>query len=159
MDFFSTIDQLAVNEIKPLVLLNVLGRMESRGATEQSREVRERCSEFRYAFVTSRTEYNPAADLTCQIKECQILRSVMFRIITAIVCLVLAFSVTAWIKPVNQFYLWSSSELFDVLRSNNLLKKDYEWGMDPASNIMLVIFIVVIAILLYLVLRLIKKIL
>ena len=87
------------------------------------------------------------------------MRSVMFRIITAIVCLVLAFSVTAWIKPVNQFYLWSSSELFDVLRSNNLLKKDYEWGMDPASNIMLVIFIVVIAIVLYLVLRLIKKIL
>lgn len=105
MDFFSTIDQLPVNEIKPLVLLNVLGRMESRGATEHSREVRERCSEFRYAFVTSRTEYNPAADLTCQIKECQILRSVMFRIITAIVCLVLAFSVTAWIKPVtNSIY-------------------------------------------------------
>jgi hypothetical protein len=62
-------------------------------------------------------------------------------------------------KTSNQFYLWSSSELFDVLRSNNLLKKDYEWGMDPASNIMLVIFIIVIVIVLYLVLRLIKKIL
>lgn len=76
------------------------------------------------------------------------MRSVMFRIITAIVCLILAFCVTAWIKPVNQLYLWSSSELFDVLRSNNIITKDYEWGMDPASNIMLVIFIVVIAIVL-----------
>ncbi|BDO04510.1 hypothetical protein KAM622c_40970 [Klebsiella quasipneumoniae subsp. quasipneumoniae] len=51
-----------MNEIKPLVLLNVLRRMESRGATEKAKKVRQRCSEvFRYAIVTGRAEYNPAA--------------------------------------------------------------------------------------------------
>ncbi len=54
-----------MNEIKPLVLLNVLRRMESRGATEKAKKVRQRCSEvFSYAIVTGRAEYNPAADLT-----------------------------------------------------------------------------------------------
>ena len=54
-----------MNEIKPLVLLNVLRRMESRGATEKAKKVRQRCSEvFRYTIVTGRAEYNPAADLT-----------------------------------------------------------------------------------------------
>ncbi|WP_264865888.1 phage integrase central domain-containing protein, partial [Escherichia coli] len=64
-DIFPYIGQLPVNEIKPLVLLNVLRRIESRGATEKAKKVRQRCSEvFRYAIVTGRAEYNPAADLT-----------------------------------------------------------------------------------------------
>jgi len=64
-DFFPYIGHQPVNEIKPLVLLNVLRRMESRGATEKAKKVRQRCSEvFRYAIVTGRAEYNPAADLT-----------------------------------------------------------------------------------------------
>jgi len=64
-DIFPYIGQHPVNEIKPLVLLNVLRRMESRGATEKAKKVRQRCSEvFRYAIVTGRAEYNPAADLT-----------------------------------------------------------------------------------------------
>ncbi|PLI50334.1 integrase [Klebsiella pneumoniae] len=64
-DIFHYIGQQSVNEIKPLVLLNVLRRMESRGATEKAKKVRQRCSEvFRYAIVTGRAEYNPAADLT-----------------------------------------------------------------------------------------------
>lgn len=72
-DIFPYIGQQPVNEIKPLVLLNVLHRMESRGATEKAKKVRQRCSEvFRYAIVTvtvtvtvtGRAEYNPAADLT-----------------------------------------------------------------------------------------------
>ncbi|HBY2488463.1 TPA: DUF4102 domain-containing protein [Klebsiella pneumoniae] len=64
-DIFPCIGQQPVNEIKPLVLLNVLRRMESRGATEKAKKVRQRCSEvFRYAIVTGRAEYNPAADLT-----------------------------------------------------------------------------------------------
>ncbi|HCO8883925.1 TPA: tyrosine-type recombinase/integrase [Escherichia coli] len=64
-DIFPYIGQLPVNGIKPLVLLNVLRRMESRGATEKAKKVRQRCSEvFRYAIVTGRAEYNPAADLT-----------------------------------------------------------------------------------------------
>ncbi|WP_218798779.1 tyrosine-type recombinase/integrase, partial [Klebsiella quasipneumoniae] len=64
-DIFPYIGQLPVNDIKPLVLLNVLRRMENRGATEKAKKVRQRCSEvFRYAIVTGRAEYNPAADLT-----------------------------------------------------------------------------------------------
>ena len=64
-DIFPYIGQQPVNEIKPLVLLNVLRRMESRGATEKAKKVRQRCSEvFRYAIVTGRAEYNPTADLT-----------------------------------------------------------------------------------------------
>ena len=64
-DIFPYIGQQPVNEIKPLVLLNVLRRMESRGATEKAKKVRQRCSEvFRYAIVTGRAEYNPASDLT-----------------------------------------------------------------------------------------------
>ncbi len=64
-DIFPYIGQQPVNEIKPLVLLNVLRRMESRGATEKAKKVRQRCSEvFRYAIVTGRAEYNPAGDLT-----------------------------------------------------------------------------------------------
>lgn len=64
-DIFPYIGPQPVNEIKPLVLLNVLRRMESRGATEKAKKVRQRCSEvFRYAIVTGRAEYNPAADLT-----------------------------------------------------------------------------------------------
>lgn len=64
-DIFPYIGQQPVNEIKPLVLLNVLRRIESRGATDKAKKVRQRCSEvFRYAIVTGRAEYNPAADLT-----------------------------------------------------------------------------------------------
>lgn len=64
-DIFPYIGQQPVNEIKPLVLLNVLRRMESRGATEKAKKVRQRCCEvFRYAIVAGRAEYNPAADLT-----------------------------------------------------------------------------------------------
>lgn len=64
-DIFPYIGQQPVNDIKPLVLLNVLRRMERRGATEKAKKVRQRCSEvFRYAIVTGRAEYNPAADLT-----------------------------------------------------------------------------------------------
>lgn len=37
------------------------------------------------------------------------------------------------------------------------IEGDYEWGMDPASNIMLVIFVVVIAIVLSLLFGLIKR--
>lgn len=64
-DIFPYIGQQPVNVIKPLVLLNVLRRMVSRGATEKAKKVRQRCSEvFRYAIVTGRVEYNSAADLT-----------------------------------------------------------------------------------------------
>ena len=54
-DIFPYIGQLPVNEIKPLVLLNVLRRMESRGATEKARRFASAAVEvFRYAIVTGR---------------------------------------------------------------------------------------------------------
>ena len=61
---FPFVGSQPVNEIKPLELLSVLQRMEKRGAPELASKVRQRCSEvFRYAIVTGRAEYNPAADL------------------------------------------------------------------------------------------------
>jgi integrase len=64
-DVFPYIGKKPISEIKPLELLNVLRRMEGRGATEKAKKVRQRCGEvFRYAIVTGRAEYNPAPDLT-----------------------------------------------------------------------------------------------
>ena len=58
-----------VGEIKPLELLNVLRKIEKRGALEKMRKVRQRCSEvFRYAIATGRAEYNPAADLSSALE-------------------------------------------------------------------------------------------
>ncbi len=45
-------------------MLEVLRRIERRGALEKTRKVRQRCGEvFRYAIITGRAEYNPAPDL------------------------------------------------------------------------------------------------
>ena len=58
-----------MGEIKPLELLNVLRKIEKRGALEKMRKVRQRCSEvFRYAIATGRAEYNPAADLSSALE-------------------------------------------------------------------------------------------
>ncbi len=63
-DVFPFIVKRPVGEIKPLELLEVLRRIEKRGALEKTRKVRQRCGEvFRYAIITSRDEYNPAPDL------------------------------------------------------------------------------------------------
>lgn len=64
-DIFPYVGTRPVGEIKPLELLNVLRKIEKRGALEKMRKVRQRCSEvFRYAIATGRAEYNPAADLS-----------------------------------------------------------------------------------------------
>ena len=64
-DIFPYIGARPIGEIKPLELLNVLRKIEKRGALEKMRKVRQRCSEvFRYAIATGRAEYNPAADLS-----------------------------------------------------------------------------------------------
>ncbi|AOR59541.1 tyrosine-type recombinase/integrase [Pectobacterium parmentieri] len=61
---FPKLGDRPIAEIKPLELLEILKRIENRGATEQARKVRMRCSEvFRYAIVTGRASYNPAPDL------------------------------------------------------------------------------------------------
>ncbi|WP_313487487.1 tyrosine-type recombinase/integrase [Atlantibacter hermannii] len=68
-DIFPYIGTRSVGEIKPLELLNVLRKIEKRGALEKMRKVRQRCSEvFRYAIATGRAEYNPAADLSSALE-------------------------------------------------------------------------------------------
>ena len=63
-DVFPFIGNRPISEIKPLELLEVLRRIEKRGALEKTRKVRQRCGEvFRYAIITGRAEYNPAPDL------------------------------------------------------------------------------------------------
>ena len=63
-DVFPFIGNRPIGEIKPLELLEVLRRIEKRGALEKTRKVRQRCGEvFRYAIITGRAEYNPASDL------------------------------------------------------------------------------------------------
>lgn len=63
-DVFPQIGHRPISEIKPLELLEVLRRIEKRGALEKTRKVRQRCGEvFRYAIITGRAEYNPAPDL------------------------------------------------------------------------------------------------
>lgn len=64
-DVFPFIGKRPISEIKPLELLEVLRRIEKRGALEKTRKVRQRCGEvFRYAIITGRAEYNPAPELT-----------------------------------------------------------------------------------------------
>ncbi|HBY1596840.1 TPA: DUF4102 domain-containing protein, partial [Klebsiella pneumoniae] len=68
-DIFPYIGARPVGEIKPLELLNVLRKIEKRGALEKMRKVRQRCSEvFRYAIATGRAEFNPAADLSSALE-------------------------------------------------------------------------------------------
>ncbi|BEA57475.1 integrase [Escherichia coli] len=68
-DIFPYVGTRPVGEIKPLELLNVLRKIEKRGALEKMRKVRQLCSEvFRYAIATGRAEYNPAADLSSALE-------------------------------------------------------------------------------------------
>ncbi|WP_194967047.1 tyrosine-type recombinase/integrase [Klebsiella pneumoniae] len=68
-DIFPYVGTRPTGEIKPLELLNVLRKIEKRGALEKMRKVRQRCSEvFRYAIATGRAEFNPAADLSSALE-------------------------------------------------------------------------------------------
>ncbi|EOU9514184.1 tyrosine-type recombinase/integrase [Cronobacter dublinensis] len=68
-DIFPYVGIRPIGEIKPLELLNVLRKIEKRGALEKMRKVRQRCSEvFRYAIATGRAEFNPAADLSSALE-------------------------------------------------------------------------------------------
>lgn len=61
---FPFIGKRPISEIKLLVLLEVLRRIEKRGALEKTRKIRQRCGEvFHYAIIIFRAEYNPAPDL------------------------------------------------------------------------------------------------
>lgn len=68
-DIFPYVGTRPIGEIKPLELLNVLRKIEKRGALEKMRKVRQRCSEvFRYAIATGRAEFNPAANLSSALE-------------------------------------------------------------------------------------------
>ncbi|MEQ9842945.1 hypothetical protein ABRP61_02025 [Pectobacterium brasiliense] len=63
-DIFPYVGKRPIAEIKPLELLNVMRKMEKRGALEKMRKVRKRCSAvFRYAIATGRAEINPRGRL------------------------------------------------------------------------------------------------
>ncbi|HID8413249.1 TPA: tyrosine-type recombinase/integrase [Serratia marcescens] len=71
-DIFPYVGHRPISEIKPLELLNVLRKIEARGALDKMRKVRQRCSEvFRYATATGRAEFNPAADLSSALEAHQ----------------------------------------------------------------------------------------
>ena len=67
-DVFPFIGYRPISEIKLLELLEVLRRIEKRGALEKTRKLRQRCGEvFRYAIIMGKAEYNPAPDLAAAL--------------------------------------------------------------------------------------------
>lgn len=63
-DIFPHTGRRPIIDIKPMGWLEILRRIEKRGALEKTRKVRQRCEEvYRYAIVTGRAEYNPISDL------------------------------------------------------------------------------------------------
>lgn len=61
---FPFIGHRPIDEIKPQDLLQILRRIEARGANETAHRAKSRASQvFRYAIATGRTERDPAADL------------------------------------------------------------------------------------------------
>ncbi|OKP00628.1 tyrosine-type recombinase/integrase [Xenorhabdus eapokensis] len=63
-DIFPYIGKQAITDIKPLDMLTVLRKMEQRGVLDKLKKIRQACNQvFRYAIVTGRAEYNPAAEL------------------------------------------------------------------------------------------------
>ncbi|TBN45908.1 integrase arm-type DNA-binding domain-containing protein [Pseudomonas sp. BGI-2] len=64
LDIFPQVGSLPLTDIKPMQWLQVFRRIESRGALEKLRKVRQRCQEvYRFAIATGRAEYNPIADI------------------------------------------------------------------------------------------------
>lgn len=63
-DIFPHVGGRPIEEIKPLEWLAVFRKIESRGALEKLRKVRQRCAEvYRYAIVTGRATYNAVSDI------------------------------------------------------------------------------------------------
>jgi len=63
-DVFPFIGHLPITSIKPLMVLDLLRTIETRGAIEIAKRVRQRCEAvFRYAIITEKAEYNPVSDL------------------------------------------------------------------------------------------------
>lgn len=63
-DIFPYTGRRPIIDMKPMDWLEILRRIEKRGALEKMRKVRQRCGEvYRYAIVTGRADYNPVSDL------------------------------------------------------------------------------------------------
>jgi len=63
-DVFPWIGKKSVESIRPADLLELLGRVESRGAIETTHRVQQNCGQvFRYAVATGRAESDPSRDL------------------------------------------------------------------------------------------------
>lgn len=61
--------KIAIADIKTLDLLNILRKVEARGATEMAHRLLQSCNAiFRYAVITTRITYNPAQDLQGALK-------------------------------------------------------------------------------------------
>lgn len=69
-DLFPYIGDRAITEITSLELLEVLKRIEQRGATAIAQKARQRCREiFQYAIITGTATINPASDLAPAMKK------------------------------------------------------------------------------------------
>jgi len=72
-DIFPWLGALAIIEIKPMMLLQALRRIEARGAIETAHRVKYACGQvFRYAIATGRAEMDPASGLTDALKPVQV---------------------------------------------------------------------------------------
>jgi len=71
-DIFPWLGDLPIIEIKPMMLLQALRRVEGRGAVETAHRVKYACGQvFRYAIATGRAETDAAASLTDALKPVQ----------------------------------------------------------------------------------------
>nr|WP_255449589.1 integrase arm-type DNA-binding domain-containing protein [Citrobacter sp. JL978] len=71
-DVFPVLGKRPIGDIQPLELLELLRKIEDRGANELATKVRRRCGEvYAYAIVTGRAKYNPARDLATAMQRFQ----------------------------------------------------------------------------------------
>ncbi|WP_312633288.1 tyrosine-type recombinase/integrase [Pseudescherichia sp.] len=71
-DVFPILGKRPIGDIQPLELLDLLRKIEDRGANELATKVRRRCGEvYAYAIVTGRAKYNPARDLAAAMQRFQ----------------------------------------------------------------------------------------
>lgn len=68
-DVFSEIGSMPIKDIKPSHLINVLKKVQKRGAYEPAHRLRQYCAQiFRYAIIHEITDTNPAAEIGMVLK-------------------------------------------------------------------------------------------
>ncbi|MEZ5902562.1 MAG: tyrosine-type recombinase/integrase [Alphaproteobacteria bacterium] len=69
LDVFSEIGSMPIREIKPSHLINLLKKVQNRGAYEPAHRLRQYCSQiFRYAIIHEIMDSNPAAEIGMVLK-------------------------------------------------------------------------------------------